>query len=541
MSGAFSTHGQLMSLFLSSVVYRSALYRRSLEGDAPADLKRVFPRVLSGDPARGAAVLDGGFLLAGRRMPFGRMPWSMLPAGAVLADAMHGFGFLADLEASGGEAARTRARELVAGWIATHRRWTLPAWAPRTLARRLVNWLAAGNFLLAGSTEADRAAFLKAACGQARHLLRVARRGDDADADGFPIATGCIAAALCLGIGDVTAAVARLQASISALIQADGGHCSRNPSRHLAALVDLLDIRTALSIADYAVPPFLDGAIERMAPVLRVYRLGDGGLALFHGSKDTGRSQLDVVLAACRSKEPAPDSLPLSGFERLTAGRTVLLCDSGAPPPTRDAHASPLAFELSLGRERLIVNCGAFHGDDRQWREALKATAAHSTLTVGGVDAVPPPRTWWGGRRSLHVAVERREVEGAVWLDASHDGYRARFGLTHHRRVYLDPLGEDIRGEDVLEGRAGRTFAVRFHLHPNVKAALASDTQSVLLKTNVGGWRFLAVGGTISVEESIYLGTSDIPQRTQQIVVAGTVRRGGAHVKWAIRREGGEP
>lgn len=530
-----------MSLLLSSVVYRSALYRRSIEGDAPADLKRVFPRVLSGDPVNGAAVLEGGFLLAGRRIPFGRSPWSMLPPGAVLADQLHSFAFLADLEASGGDAARARARELVAGWIATHRRWSLPAWAPHTVARRLVNWLAAGNFLLAGSAEGDRAAFLKAACGQARHLLRAARRGDDAETDGFPIATGRVAAALCLGIGDVTAALERLKATVTSLILADGGHCARNPSQHFAALVDLLDIRTALGIADHAVPPFLDGVIERMAPVLRAYRLGDGGLALFHGSKDTGRSQIDVVLAASRSKEQPPASLPLTGFERLSAGRTVLLCDAGAPPATAQAHASPLAFELSLGRERLIVNCGAFRGDDRRWREALKATAAHSALTVGGADAVPPPQTWWGGRRSLQVAVERREVEGAVWLDASHDGYRSRFGLTHHRRLYLDPFGEDIRGEDVLEGRGGRTFAVRFHLHPSVKAALAGDGQSVLLKTNAGGWRFLAVGGVISVEESIYLGSSDIPQRTGQIVVAGPVRRGGTQVKWAIRREGGEP
>ena len=40
------------------------------------------------------------------------------------------------------------------------------------------------------------------------------------------------------------------------------------------------------------------------------------------------------------------------------------------------------AFELSSGGDRIIVNCGAGGLTHQTWNWALRATAAHSTLTV---------------------------------------------------------------------------------------------------------------------------------------------------------------
>jgi uncharacterized heparinase superfamily protein len=61
----------------------------------------------------------------------------------------------------------------------------------------------------------------------------------------------------------------------------------------------------------------------------------------------------------------------------------------------------------------------------------------------------------------------------------------------------------------------------------------------VLLKPPTGrGWRFLAVGGSIGLDESTYLGVSDVPRRSEQIVVTGSLAGEGARVKWAFRREG---
>ena len=50
------------------------------------------------------------------------------------------------------------------------------------------------------------------------------------------------------------------------------------------------------------------------------------------------------------------------GFSRFTSGATVVIVDAEAPasgPTSFNAHASTGAFELSTGRNPLIVSCGS--------------------------------------------------------------------------------------------------------------------------------------------------------------------------------------
>jgi uncharacterized heparinase superfamily protein len=135
------------------------------------------------------------------------------------------------------------------------------------------------------------------------------------------------------------------------------------------------------------------------------------------------------------------------------------------------------------------------------------------------------------------VTRERAEHEGQQWVSASHDGYRTRFGLIYTRRIFLAADGEDLRGEDQLAGRPGAAFAVRFHLHPAVEAALIDDGKAALLRLPSGNsWRLRAAGAEMSLGESIYLGSGE-GRRTQQVVLSGTAAPGGSTVRWALRRE----
>ena len=144
------------------------------------------------------------------------------------------------------------------------------------------------------------------------------------------------------------------------------------------------------------------------------------------------------------------------------------------------------------------------------------------------------------GRRPGAVASRRQESDDGLWLDLSHDGYRPVFETVHHRRLYLAAPGDDLRGEDRLEGpvQADRDFAVRFHLHPEVEVTVIGDGESVLLRLpSEGRWHLRARGGALTLEDSIYLGDQNRPRRCQQVVVNGRSNHGQATVKWAIRRE----
>ena len=235
----------------------------------------------------------------------------------------------------------------------------------------------------------------------------------------------------------------------------------------------------------------------------------------------------------------APSALNDGGFHRLQAGRSLLIMDCGPPPPPkldRFSHAGTLSFELSIGRERLIVNCGAMPAAEQAWRDAARSTAAHSTLIIADTNSAEL-REQGLGRRPEAVEVSRQEARGAHWLDASHDGWMRPFRAVHRRRLYMSESGEDIRGEDAVEAESGQPFVVRFHLHPNVDANLQQDGEAVLLRLTSGAfWRLRAEGAKITLEESIYLAGPE-PRRAEQVVLTGYMD-GPQQVNWGIAKVG---
>ena len=91
-------------------------------------------------------------------------------------------------------------------------------------------------------------------------------------------------AALCMARQQrhIRAATKRLADELARQILPDGGHISRNPGALIELLVDLLPLRTAFTARNIAPPAALLNAIDRMMPMLRFFRHGDGSFALFN-------------------------------------------------------------------------------------------------------------------------------------------------------------------------------------------------------------------------------------------------------------------
>ena len=89
----------------------------------------------------------------------------------------------------------------------------------------------------------------------------------------------------------------------------------------------------------------------------------------------------------------------------------------------------------------------------------------------------------------------------------------------------------------MIEGSGGKDFAARFHLHPSVHASQAQGGTSVLMRLSKGaGWQFQASGGTITLQESVYLNGHSKPKRSNQIVVSGPLNGVGAQIKWRFHK-----
>lgn len=506
-------------------IFGTALYRLTLLGRQSGA-----PQLTPADPWPGEAA-RGEALVNGQAPPIGQG-----------AEAFHGFAWLRDLRALGGDDARRTARRLVDDWIARNRGWSLPAWRSDVLAARLVAWFSHYETFFASGDDAFRRRLLASTARQFRHLQR-AYLIETQGAARITAIKGLVFGALCLDHRDLFERVLnRLRDELERQVLPDGGHVERNPGALATVLRDLLVLRSTLSGGKQEIPEELQQAIDRIGPMLRYFRHGDGGLARFNSASGAPPPELGAVFEqAGVSGKPAARA-PAAGFERFAAGGLLVLADSGAPPaPPYDsgAHAGTFGIEVSVKGERMIVGCGASATGRDRWHDAYRATAAHSTVVVNNRNSSALTADGRIGRRRAMTTVEREVVDDATLVDMRHDGYAASDGVVHRRRLYLSAEGNDFRGEDVLTGPAGVPFTVRFHLHPAVSASLLNSRRSALLKLARGGvWR-LRGSQPMELAGSIYFERMPDPRRTSQIVIAGVTDDGTTTVKWALRREGG--
>jgi uncharacterized heparinase superfamily protein len=529
------------------VYFASPLHAWRLGRNPPRGLFFKPTDIWPGDAEAGRMLLDGICPIGGRDVHVGSDPWSETAEDALVERYLHGFIWLRDLRELGGEAARLRARELVESWMARHAHWSPGPWAHGVTGERVAAWTGMFDFFGESAGEAFLDDFFRSLSGQIRHLW-ADLQACSGSADRIRAVRGLLIGTAALdGKGRTFQQMLTvLDREITAAILPDGGHLSRAPSVQMSVLRDLIDVRNLVRALEEVPSDILAETVERMTDILRLLRHGDGGLALFNGAIEARGAMIETLLAQSDGRHKTPTTAPDTGFQRLVAGRACVILDAGPPSPVEAmAHAAPLSFEFSVGKQRLVVNCGGCEHDAR-WSSALRASAAHSTLVIDDRNAVrvgpdgqvdgPPPQ----------VEVERNESEGHQWLQGEHDGYVSIHGLLHRRRIYLAKGGEDLRGEDALSytgapGEQGREAVLRFHLHPRVQATIIQKGSSALLRLPSGaGWR-MSCDRALSLQDSVYFGEGGVRQRCQQLVISqsldGVREQGEMTIKWALRRE----
>jgi uncharacterized heparinase superfamily protein len=542
---------------LMQPVYRSGAYRVALgrvgagefliSADAPP-----FAVAWPADRKQGLTMLSGEFRFAGENIreprPFSR------PTGASPAwrETLNRFDWLNDLRAAGAPGAQAAAVELTRRWIAENPRYDEAVWRSDVLAARLRNLLLNGPYLLNGAEPGFSALLMSSLYRQAAHLGRALGDG----LYGAALLKAVIAlmlAGLMLPKGERLLVQGRgtFQREVSRQLLADGGHIERSPQQMLDILVNLVDLREIFSAARRPHPDNLQLVIENLGSALLMLSHNDGHLGAFNDTAELDPRLIEAGLRRAGGRLRVLNQLPLTGFQRMEAGKSVALVDCGTPPRhglDGHAHAGTLSFEFSHDEERVIVNCGA-HPWSKEWQQVQRTTAAHSTMIVDNVNSsmLLPPRKATGGVRMDGIALKpdvvtarREETNGQTWLDLSHNGYEEGFGLIHRRRLYLSANGEDFMGEDQLVGKGGNSYVLRFHLHPDVQASITQNGQAAILKLQKGSyWRMRVQGGEVALAESAAIGAGGRVRRTQQLVIMGVIESDQTEVKWLLQREGG--
>jgi len=531
---------------------RGSLLSRFKASRQPLKLQAVPRDHVTGDRARGAALLSGKFTVGSEAISLGDLDFGTVGADGPLADQLQGFSWLRDLAAAASRENGARLAEAVVGrWLIAHGTKVDAAWAPHLWGERILFWTAYAPYILSSSDSGYRSALLNTLARGARHLDGNAEKAASG-LDRITAWCGVVAAGLLVqgGVPRVARGEAGLARALAAAQFDDGGLVSRSPFEQ-ALLVDRLGmLRSCYLAAKQTIPEGVEAAAAAALAALHGVTLGDGALSSWQGCNPGEASRLTALIEGCGIRARPLRNARGWGYQRLSALGTILLLDAAPPPPAKMAaqgSASTLAFELSDGSQRLVVNCGGpgpLPTDlPEELVQGLRTTAAHSTLVLADTNSTNILDDGSLGKGVEDVTIDRSEDNDASRLEASHDGYVRAFGLIHKRSVMLGNDGKELRGADQLQPKGRKKiresagYAVRFHLAPGVEATATADGMGAILRSKgAPPWNFRCRGGMLTSEESLWIDGRGQPQRTTQLVVVGEVSSLGGEIGWQFRR-----
>lgn len=468
--------------------------------------------------------------------------WEPESADEIWMDHIHGFGWLRDLRALGGRLACRQGQVMIESWIEKYGHWHKESWHADLIGKRLSLLISHYDYFCAGIDEESEEKILTSILRQARHLYT--GLGDARMATHFSAIKGLIYSGLALEGHEkwIDYSINTLERALERQILPDGTHASRSTQTLVNVLEEMLDIKAALKAGDYPIPDFIDDSISAMAAAVRFFRCGDRKLSTLQGTQENDSAYIDCLLAQAGIRGKPLDSLPYSGFERVAIGRSLLLIDSGKSPDypyDESAHASPLAFEFSYGKERLFVSCGT-HPSSKSLNEALRFTAAHNTAYLDYRNACEIRKDGHFGRKVTKFSLQRQDTKNGCIVEAWHDGYSALNGITHDRTFYLSDEGHFLKGEDVFSclGELVKPVQISasFHLHPSITSSLTQSGEAILKMPGGVCWRFSCENAKISIEDSLYMGQGITPRKTKQILLHSKMHGENAILRWNLVR-----
>ncbi len=481
---------------------------------APTDLRAIDSHVAD-------EIMNGRFPLAGRMLETnGKSPFAFTLPSRAFANRLHGFGWLRHMRAYKSDRASLIARSIVDSWLSLHSgRIEGVAWEIDVTAQRVIAWLSHSPVVLHNADRGFYRRFMRSLAFQVRYLRRMAPYAPAGEVlFRLRIALAMASISMPMRAGALRKAALALDNEFDLQILPDGGHISRNPRAGLELLLDLLPLRQTYVNLGHDLPQKLISGIDRMYPALRFFRHQDGDLALFNGATSTLANELMSVLRYDETAGQPFKAMPHSRYQRLAAGKTVVIADTGTPPVgplSRTAHAGCLSFEMSSGRHRFIVNSGSPKFAGKRYVQMARTTATHSTVTLNDTSSSHFSPSEFLGHVMTDmvdsVTVERAETEdGRDGLKMVHDGYLRDFGVLHERELSMNSAGAIIAGRDrlILPGEKVSDeplkAAVRFHIHPSINLK-QNDRESILLTAPDGeSWLFSSPGNEVLISEDIF-------------------------------------
>ena len=522
--------------------------------------KTSFELMAFGNPNIGKSLSDGALVLSGVNFDFDvDNPWVIEAPSREVELYLHGFFWLNDLSAYG----NTKARRLATKWL---HKWNFYnslgkkiGWDPDITAFRSINFLRNLKFLQSGVEKVDLDCFKN--LWHQYVFLSIIANTLPVGQKKLSVLHAILVVAKSYNHSNRIQKffLQRFCKVVVAHIDLEGQILTRNPEELLECFIMINEIlidskkKKLLSKKNFLI---LKNRQEIIIPVLRGLRLGNGLLTRSHGG-DTG--SLDLIDRHFMESDVKflPTSTKLLGFERITAGRLILIVDCSKPVYgilSSNSHASCLSFELTSGQRPIFVNCGPGGRFGPEFKRFCRSTQAHNSCALGHISPlqfkfISKKKRWPKEiicKGPKNVRVERYKTFEATWLDLSQDAYEEDYGYIHYRKLLVLNSGKVLTGTDVFEiseqpkkhKKKVDHFYAYFQLHPDVEVWDHPKLQTIILRLKNGEhWIFEIDLGQVNVEESTFINSSKAyPENTKQIVIKSSTLRKKTEIKWSLRR-----
>ena len=380
-------------------------------------------------------------------------------------------------------------QRIIERWINGNPPFTGNGWEPYTLSLRIVNWI---KWTLAGNDLPDEA--LHSLALQTRFLFKkpeVYLLGNHL----FANAKALVFAGFFFDGSEaefwLNKGLKILSKQVPEQILTDGGHFERSPMYHAIILEDLLDLINMANMYSGTIQPDIlakwRNKSKKMLAALNKQSHPDGEIAFFNDAATGIAASPDEIKTYAGRLDIFADEklgrrvgcLPNTGYYSVRRNNWFLIIDAAPVGPDYlpgHAHADTLSFELSMGKQRVLVNSGTSCYGFGQERLRQRQTPAHNTLSVDEQDS---SEVWSGFRVARRAKVVKQEIKISHEQDvirAAHNGFERLKSVGLHQRTWVFS-DEGLVVTDRVGGSGTHCVRVFFHFHP-----------SLHVKTGVNGW-----------------------------------------------------
>lgn len=410
-------------------------------------------------------------------------------------------------------------------WIEANRIGEGIGWHSYPIARRIVNWVQACTLATPETVFKGRStemAWISSLYQQARYLedhLEVDVLGNHLLANGKALVFAGLFFGGKTGSRWVEIGQRILQEGLQDQILNDGGHEERSPMYHAIVLQDYLEVLLAYQLNEIPVPDWVRDQLIRMADFLDAIRHPDGEIPLFGDSAfGIAHAATDILATAerllnapgrwgdarpgnyCALLAPADvGSSPIlsaphqplptfcaTGYSKLTGSRKgdAMIIDTkplGPPHLPAHGHCSLFSYELSICRERIVVDSGVEEYEPGMWRSFWRSTRAHNTVVVDGAEQSEIWGSFRAGQRVQLLQSNCAHARNSGIFMGTHGGFAGQREPTPHRRIVAALPGGLWIVFDKVSGNGSHAVESLVHLAPKAECAITESFASVSL------------------------------------------------------------